>query len=301
MPKTQTYEPTHLPTVETELPAASAWDEVSDYVTGLTHEPDFIAYAEEQGFDTHSMEYADALSQYTEASIEQQAELIDERKATQIRLVANAPYVVHTSLRINELNNQRRGGNTLPKQEWDELNELKRQAVWYNQMMNDYMYTFDDESFSAISQATMDQALDHFVYDTDTVTTTMEGIVRGARTEAATRHLLDDCNVPYRAATAEEDLRGADVILTLPSGEYDIDIKKSLDQLAENNGGYNFAETKRLYSIAQNRKGHKKILFFPGFTDSDLGDNLRLDEETTNTRKDIIRVQLTLASNEIAA
>ncbi len=298
MQKTQTHESAPVSTLETELTTSSSWDEVSDYVTNLTHEPDFIAYTEEQELEMSSMEYAETLSHYAETSIEQQGQLIDERAAAQIRLVANAPYVVHASLRINELKSRRRDGGKLPSHEWNELNTLKKKAIWYNQTMNDYMYTFDSESFSAISQTTSDQVLDHFVHDSNTATT-MEGIVRGARTEAATRHLLDDCSVPYRAATATEDLRGADVIVILPNGEYDIDVKRSLDQLAENNGGYNFTETKRLYSIATNRQGHKRILFFPGFTDNDLGDNLRLSKEATEARKDIIRAQLTLAINEM--
>lgn len=299
--KTKTaYEHTRS-TTETEQPAASRWDSIGDYVTSLTNEPDFIALTEGRGLERDSMEYADALSQYAEASIAQQEGLMDEQMATQVRLVANAPYITHASLRINELRRRRMGGRKLPKDEWDSFNTLKHQAVWYNQMLNDYMYTYDDESFSDISQAITDQTLDHFPSGTTADATIMEGIVRGARTEAATRHLFDDCEIPYRPATQAEDLRGADVILTLPNAEYDVDIKKSLDQLAENNGGYTFEENARLYSIATNARGHKKILFFPGFTDADLGDSLRLDEATTNQRKDIIRVQLTLATMEIGA
>lgn len=297
---TRTHESIHH-TAETEQPTASRWDSISDYVTSLTNEPDFISLTGGQGLERDSMEYADALSQYTEASIAQQEGLIDEQMATQIRLVANAPYITHASLRINELKRRRMGGRKLPKDEWDSFNTLKHQAVWYNQMLGDYMYTHDSDSFSDISQALVDQTLDHFPSGATPAATTMEGIVRGVRTEAATRHLFDDCEIPYRPATPAEDLRGADVILTLPNAEYDIDIKKSLDQLAENNGGYTFEENAKLYSIASHGRGHKKILFFPGFTDADLGDSLRLDETTTNQRKDIIRVQLTLATMEIGA
>lgn len=286
---------------ETEQHNPSDWDDVGDYVTSLTNEADFIRIVEQQGLVSDSIEYADALSRYAEEALVQQEGLIDEKTATQIRLVARAPYVTHASLAINKLRTQRMGGRRLAREEWNTFNHMKKQAVLYNQLLNEYMYQNTDDSFSAISQVISDQALDHCGRDIHAGAMAIEGVVRGARTEAATRHLFDDCDVPYRSATPEEDLRGADVILTLPSAEYDLDIKKSLDQLANNNGGYNFTETRKLYSIAQNHNGRKKILFFPGFTDADLGDKLRLDRATTDTRQDIIRIQLTLAIQEIAS
>ena len=297
MVATKTKKQTHeLPrqTTETERPSARGWDEASYYVTNLTNEPDFIAYIEDQGFDIGSIDYADALSSYTDATLEQQEGLIDEQTATRIRLIANAPYITYASLEINELKRRRMGGRKLPTNEWNRFNALKHQAVWYNQMLNDYMYINDGESFSAIAQATTEQTLDHFPSHTHQAATTMEGILRGARTEAATRHLFDDAAIPYRPATAEEDLRGADVMLTMPDGEYAIDIKKSLDQLAENDGGYDFEENGKFYSIAHHGN-HKKILLFPGFTESDLGDSVRLSAEITNQRKDKVRAQLSLA------
>ena len=295
--KTKTYEPP-ITTTETEHPTTSTWDHTSHYVTSLTNEPNFITYVEEQGIKQGSIDYADALSRYADASLEQQEGLIDEQTATRIRLVANAPYITHASLEINELRRRRMAGRRLPPDEWDRFNALKHQAVWYNQMLNDYMYEHDNESFSTIAQTITEQALDNLPSHTHQAATTMEGILRGARTEAATRHFFDDAEIPYRPATIEEDLRGADVILTMPDGEYAIDIKKSLDQLAENNGGYDFEENSRFYSIADHN-GRKKILLFPGFTESDLGNSLRLSPETTDQRKDKIRAQLSMAWAEI--
>ncbi len=299
--KIKTFEQPQQTAAETEHPNSSNWDDIGHYVTSLTNEADFITLVEEQGLANDSLEYAEALSRYTDDTLAQQEGLVDEKTATQIRLVAGAPYVTHASLAMNELRARRMGGRRLPREEWNAFNHMKKQAVLYNQLLNEYMYQYPDDSFSALSQAISDQALDHSGRDTQTAANAIEGVVRGARTEAATRHLFDDCAVPYRAATPEEDLRGADVILTLPGAEYDLDIKKSLDQLASNNGGYDFTETRKLYSIAQNRSGHKKILFFPGFTDVDLGDKLRLDRATTEARQDIIRIQLTLAIQEITS
>lgn len=299
MTKTQTFEKSPQSATTTEKLPDSSWDQISNYVSILTSEPDFIAYVEDQGIDSHTMEYADALSQYTEASISQQEELLDEHTATQMRLVANAPYITHASLKINELNDRRKKGNRLPEQEWTEFNNLKKQAVWYNQMLSEYMYINKDESFSEISQAIGDQVLDQFPKDTHAAATTIEGIIRGTRTESATRHLLDKIGAPYRPASIEEDLRGADLVLALSDNEYHIDIKRSLDQLAENDGGYKFEESHKIYSIYQDKRGHKRILLFPAFTDEDLLDKLHLSDKTINERKDLISAQLMLAVREI--
>ena len=96
--KIKTYEPP-ITTTETEHPTASTWDHASHYVTSLTNEPNFITYVEERGIKQGSIDYADALSSYTDASLEQQEGLIDEQTATRIRLVANAPYIAQPHLK----------------------------------------------------------------------------------------------------------------------------------------------------------------------------------------------------------
>lgn len=299
MVKTQTYETNNPSTIETETLPKSSWDDIGQYVTSLTNEPDFISHVEEQGFSKGTIEYADALSRYAETEVSRQGELVDEQSATQILLTASAPYITHVSMRINELKELRDGGK-LPKNEWDEFNSLKAQTVWYNQMLSDYMYTYNDDSFSAISQTMVGQVLDHLPSRSVEPTTTIGGIIGGARTEAATRHLLDAIPAPYRPATPEEDLHGADLVLMFSGEEYYVDIKRSLNKLAENNGGYSFEQTNKTYAIDSSGP-KKKILFFPGFTDNDLGDSLRLNAEITNERKIIIGVQLMRAIREIDA
>jgi hypothetical protein len=284
---------------ETEHIAPDSWDEVSRYVTSLTNEPDFISYVESRQLDKRSIEHASVLADYADAVIDQQGELLDEKTATQIRLVANATYITHVSHRIDELRDHRGASKRLSNEEWNELNQLKEQAVWYNQLLSNYMYNYSDESFSAITQATVDQVLEHMPRN-DAATRTMQAISGGARTEAATRHLLDDSHVPYRPATQEEDLKGADFILQHPKGEFPVDIKRSLDQLAQYNNGYDFEEHKKLYAIDQHHK-NKRILLFPGFTDNQLGDNLRLNAEQTSAISILIGTQMMRAGNEIVA
>lgn len=300
MIKTKTHEKPAQSPIEPERLVNSSWDQIGDFVASLSYEPDFLAIVESQNLKSQSMEYADVLSQYVEASIEQQAELLDEKTTAQLRLVANAPYITHASLKINELNNRRKNGHRLPENEWNEFNNLKQQAVWYNQTLSEYMYSYSDESFSEIAQTIGDQVLDHLPGETQSAISTIEGIVRGARVESATRHLLEDANIPYRTTSIEEDLHGADIVLIHSGNEYPVDIKRSLDQLAENDGGYTqIEESLRLYSIYTDKRGNKSILFFPGFTDEQLGDNLHLGESVTDERKNLIGAQLMLAIMEI--
>lgn len=275
------------------------WDATSHYVTSLANDPDFIERSEALGGDKYSIEYADLLAQFAEEKVAQQEGLIEEKVATQIRLVANAPYMTQASILINDYN-ERRKSSKLSRAEWDHLGQLKEQAVWYNQMLSNYLYENSDESFGSISQAISDQVIDHS-QDVGSSAQIADGVIRGARTEAATRHLLEAAGIPFRTATIKEDLRGADIILMLPTGEYDIDIKKSLDKLAASQGGYDFTKSGEMFVIKQDRNGKKKLLLFPGFTDTDLGDKLKLDEKTTNERKDIVAAQLMRASLKIAA
>ncbi len=277
----------------------SAWDDISRYVTSLTSEPDFVQRTEAPSKDKYSAEYADELARFADEKLAQQEELVDAKTTTQVRLVANAAYMTHASAMINSYNEQRKSSK-LSRVEWNHLGQLKEQVVWYNQMLSSYLYDNSDESFSAISQAISDQTIDH-AQDVEGAAQLIDGVIRGARTEAATRHLLEAAGIPFRTATAKEDLQGADIVLTLPTGEYHIDIKKSLDKLAASQGGYDFTKSGEMFVIRQDHTGKKKLLFFPGFTDSDLGDKLRLDEKTTAERKDIVAAQLMRASLKLAA
>lgn len=285
---------------ETEIPVENPWELTDKYISGLTFEPGFIAFVEEQNItDTRSFDYANALSDYSEQSITQQGELLDADQIARIRLVGNAAYITHASQQINHYSERRKQNERLSEDEWDHFNTLKEQAVWYNQMLGDYYYSHPDESYSNIAKVIIGQAIDHTAQNSH-AESIIQGVVSGMRTEAAARHLLEAANVPFRPATAEEDLEGADIVLTLQN-EYAVDIKKSLDKLAGKSGGYNFTEAGKMYSVITRRNGKKSLQFFPGFTDSELGDSLRLDEATTADRKDIVAAQLMRASIELAA
>jgi hypothetical protein len=248
-----------------------------------------------------SPEYADALSRYAEDYLTTQGELLDDTTAQKIRITANAPYAIHVNTMIQAYNDQRTAKGKLPEDQWQHYNDLKQYAVWYNQTISSYMYDHDDDSMGAISQATVDTALGHFAHDPHHAEATMKQVLRGARTEAAARHFLEDSHVPVRPATIEEDLRGADLVVTIANRAFSIDIKSSLDQLARSAGSYDFANTGNQLYYVEHAQGKRdaKIMLFPAFTDADLGDALRLDPETTASRGNIVAVQLQRAINEL--
>lgn len=286
---TQTIE-TFIPQTELETTTETSWDTASSYVAALADHENFIDYTLQHGLEPETLEYADAFSNFTEYHIESTnlAEVMSEKEVTQISLLGATPYAALANEQLTTTDS------------YDEKRALKDKLVWYNQTLSEYMHTYPEESFSELHQVIIETAIDNTSHDMDTsVTSTMNGILLGARTEAATRTMFDEYGIPNRPATTEEDLRGADIFVSNPNGsEYPIDIKHSLDQLAKSSNGYDFASEKKMYVIKSFKNGEKRILLFPGFVDSDLGDTLTLDDETLASRKNDILGQIVRAAAE---
>lgn len=300
----ETLEPTAHQLYEQNT-ETTAWEDSSSYILSLKNDANFIEYLHGHSIDSNdptSPDYIHGLSLYTQWLVEHDDNMTSPQSLDQILLAGMSPHHVMNSMTIRLYEQKREAEGRLPDDEWNHYNELKKESVEYNQLLSNYMHTFDHESFSTISQSLIDSAADHFPHETlSAAIGNLENTLKGARTEAAARHLIgDSAGIPSRPATTSEDLQGADIVVQHNNRDYSIDIKSSYAQLEHANPGHDFAEKQQLYHVQEHLKSNThRILLFPGFTEKVLGDSLRLSKEQTENLALRILVQLDLAIREI--
>lgn len=273
-------------------------------VQSFENDPTFIESLNSQNIDPNdktNMDYASTLSYYAEDYCQVYADTLDPKEAQEISLIANTPYMLHVSHNLAHYENERRK-RRLDDDEWSYYTEtLKPYAVWYNQKLSDYIFEHDETKFSALTETLADSAYDSFPHHETAVESQIKIIARGARTEAVGRQLLQDTPIEHVPGTAEDDLRGGDIIITYKGKRIKVDFKSSLDSIARLRGGYDDITKNHLtYALTHNKNDkYGAIVLFPGFTDKDLGDNCRLPEKIAAQRSQAIAIQLQRACIEL--
>ena len=308
---TQTYLPTERTLDTITSPTPSGWIEAHKLVQGFLAEPTFIDALSSSGLhpiDKTSVEYAKALSVYAGeyCDTHEQDKSIGRGLADQIKLLANASYYLHNEKEISYYENER-DVRHLTDEEWKYYQDFKPYMIWYNQLLSDYVYTNPHGTLSDVNTALINQALPSFPGESEAVERNIKRATRGARTEAASRELLDRTPIDYSPGTIEDDLRGGDLIVTYKGHRVKVDIKSSLSDIAAVRGGYSEIDEHQLnYAILKARRdGNDKakhvVVIFPGFTDADFGDSLslQLSAETIQTHANSLAHQLTLAFHEL--
>ena len=308
---TQTYLPTERTLDTITSPTPSGWIEAHNLVQGFLAEPTFIDALSSSGLhpiDKTSVEYAKALSVYAGeyCDTHEQDKSIGQGQADQIKLLSNIPYYLHNQKEISYYENER-DVRHLTDEEWQYYQDFKPYMIWYNQLLSDYAYTNPHGTLSDVNTALMNQALPSFPGESEAVERNIKRATRGARTEAASRELLDRTPIDYSPGTIEDDLRGGDLIVTYKGHRVKVDIKSSLSDIAAVRGGYAEIDQHQLsYAILKARRdGNDKakhvVVIFPGFTDADFGDSLslQLSDETIQTHANSLAHQLTLAFHEL--
>lgn len=263
----------------------TTWSEATKTVSKFTSEPLFINRLNSMGLtvaDWALPEYSLALSDYAKDYCDAYGQdgIVDKKLADQIMLVASSPYFLHVQKVFSWLDKKREHGR-LPDNEWETYKNLKPHMAWYNQMLSDFAYNNPDEKLSDLNRALIEQSILSFPKDVDSVESSIKQITRGARTEAASRKLLDLMDIEYAPGSVEDDVRGGDIILPVGDSRVKIDVKSSLDPIAKIRGGYEQIEKNNtMYAILKNKHDEHKsdhvIAIFPGFTDDDFGDSLSL-------------------------
>jgi len=286
----------------------SSWDEVQLTVSGFENEPQFIELLHSKGVDSHNKKtiaYADGLMNYAHDYCTAYSDTLSSSEINQLTLVANAPYLGHVQQQLDYCEGQRAQRKRLSDTEWTEYKEiLKPYAVWYNQLLSDHIYEHPETTFSELNRALIEQTLNHFPYDEQTVERGVRATTRGARKEAVTRQMLDQTPIDYVPGTPEDDLQGGDIIITYRGRRVKVDVKSSLQAIADIRGGYEEIEAQKvMYAISRDtRKGRdnkfNSIIIYPGFTDDDLGDHCYLNPDILQDRAYGFAVQLQRACIE---
>lgn len=270
-----------------------SWEHSATFVRELNYDKQFITYALERGIDPNDQynpDYADALRDFTESILDTHDDMFEDTTKQEIRMIAGIVPIARASQTIDHYSKRRDEGKRLPDDDWRLYNDLKRRTVEYNQIANTYMYDNPEQSYSSLSEAVIGSMADYVpAHDIDALTKKAANTLRGARIEAAAHHLFDamsqQFDITVRSGTVREDLRGADLVVETQGHTIHIDIKASLDQLARDAKGYNFEKEKKAYYICPEKPGEpRKVLLFPGLTDKNLGDSMKLSEKVTNER-----------------
>lgn len=308
---TITQEPRELTRNNSERLSPLGWSEASKMVRNFTTEPAFLESLGREGVsptDPTTLEYANALSSYSEGfySAYELDNTTDPNQSTQIRLIASAPRLIHSMEEITFYLNEAKQRN-LSTDEKTYQNSFKPFLVWYNQLLSGYDLANPTGKMSEMAKALTEQSLLSFPYDGQGVENNTKMIMRGARTEAASQQLLSRTKLNYSPGTAQDDMRGGDVIILHKGLRIKVDLKSSLEKIAAIRGGYDkIIKEKICYAISKkpgnhgNKEAHV-IVLFPGFTDSDFGNSLglQLSETDMQSRADNIEKQIHLALREL--
>ena len=308
---TQTYTYNTPPLARIDSTLSNGWSEAKEVVRTITTEPSFLNLLKAEGLhpaDKTVTGYADVLSRATEdyCSADTREDTITQRQIDQIKLLANVSFFLHNQKEVSYYEDKRRE-RQLTDAERERYHGFKPYLVWYNQLLSDYAYTNPEATLSDMNNALIKQALPSFPNEADIVQHHIEQATRGARTEAASRQLLDRTPLAYSPGTIDDDLHGGDLIVMRGGLRIKVDIKSSASDIANIRGGFDRNETELInYAIFKSARDHHDktthvIVLFPGFSDADLGDSLglHLPEAEMQKRADFITHELQLAFREL--
>jgi len=288
---------------------AASWNHALDIVLSFDGDNDFKQTLTDGNIDTNNkstIDYANALSLYAQkyCDLNLLHNRIDQSIADQIKLLASVPFFLHVKYEISVYEYDKKT-RWLPEDEMARLRAFKPYAIWYNQLLSDFMYANPLGKLADLENILIKQALSYFPRQIDTIEHDIEQVTRGARTEAITRSLLDLTAVNYVPGTINDDLRGGDLIIEYNGKRVRLDIKSSLGPIVELRGGLDKSSDDVSYAIHRIKRDLKKedatIVLFPGFSDEDTNGlfSLQLPKYTIQKHADFIAKQIHLAFQEL--
>jgi hypothetical protein len=245
----------HLPNLEQDS------NPTVDRIIDLTSQSLFLESGYERGLDLsdpQSEDYARHLSEYAEdyCRVSKLDGTEDQVSLSEIALFANAPLLV--------LQQQKKYKNDKTKQYLasSEYRQMKDDLRIGNQLISNYIdHHMTENADTLVNNLT--EMVNRFKDHPDgSVRTIIDDHVMGIRTETGFIQLANQLKgVKVRRASQEQDGLGIDAIVdvsipTRPDAiTFDLDIKKSLDQVAGLAGGYSDTQD----TFAMIKKGHFKF------------------------------------------
>jgi hypothetical protein len=287
------------------------WVPAERIVSDFTHELEFEQLLETHGVnpnDRSSIQYAHALSDYVREYTDKVRENpeTDQKRLSQICILANTPYFMHIQKEVAYFEYDLDRHQRLSDEDWNEFQDFKPYLIWFNQQISDYAYSSPSEKITDVDAALISQVEHLFPEELSFIEKEVKQVVRGARTEAVARELLDRTPIDFSPGTVEDDLHGGDFIVLHNGHRIKVDIKSSRSSVARVRGGYEEMEKRNIsYAISINKHDKTReqhvVVLYPGFSDKDLGDSLRLQlpDDIIQEHADYVAQQLSLAFEEI--
>lgn len=288
----------------------SQFETASRIIDDFSHDEVFHDALQQQGLDSDnrgSYEYASVLSGYAEQYVQHFADEYDPRTLDEVSLLADAPLALYIDQDVSTYNTRREQGEYLSDEEWADYKVRKAYVAGYDQRLSDYLHRYGDVRFSDVVAALSDKGREYTYFSPEDTHDIMKRIARGARTEAVSCQLLDITDIPYRTGTTQEDLAAGDVIFFPDTLYVKGDEKSSLTAIAEILGkgnlqrGYELIEKRgQLYAVKESKNTqYDGIVFYPGFTDQELGNACRLPDGVAAKKAAVLQVQLKRAFKEM--
>ena len=215
-----------IPESNIEHLSTSSFDDAIETVTEFKTQPSFLRRLNDPS-DIGTADYTKKLTEQAISYCRESRATTPDRELAKVLVLAGTPDMIQTELRLDQANSRPPAGRTKQK------DKLKKRTVSFNKMMSSFMTDYPDTPYDDLVNAMTEVSLDHFTDQEVFVASTIGAIVRGARTEVASHQILRHTSLEWRAGTAEEDLRGGDIIVTNPNNQQavSIDVKSSLSQL----------------------------------------------------------------------
>lgn len=272
----------------------SELQQAADTLESLTTSPAFSEYLQNEGIDISdqtSDEYLKGIHSFSKLFLDMIPH--DERTNEHqlLELSAMTPYATRQSHLLSLHQEQ-------PFLLKDEKDIAKNTTIEYGTVMAEYMARNPDVSIDSLSD-TLSQINVEYTEDDPIISKKLiHDKVRGVRVEYAFYELMQHQGfLPIRRGTIDEDRKGIDFVATPPNGPLlYIDIKASLDKIAEQNGGYQDQNT--FFSVSNTGK----IRLFPLLHDSVFeGDTCRVKDDMREMLTGKILIALQQAAHKIAS
>lgn len=264
--------------------------QATELLDDLTTSPVFFEYVRAKGVDTSDTSSDEYLREIHNFSKEFLNSIPDEEQTAThklLELAAAAPYATRQSQLLKEHSFLSR----------EEIRRAKDATIEFGAIMADYMSLNPDVSIDTLTDTLVQINTEHTQDNPEEAWSLIYSKVRGVRAEYAFGELMRQQDfLPVRRGSLEEDRRGIDFVATPPQGpELLIDIKASLDQIAEVNGGY--INSQQIYSV--DKRG--RVRLFPLTTDAMFeGTSCRLKDDVREGMTFQILSALQKASDELS-
>ena len=259
----------------------------SEAIVEQMYEPEFHDLLDRAGIDIETTDpaiYWEKMALYTHQKVTS-SELAPAQKET-LALVGYLPNFIYNKALLSR-HEQLGARSTLST---SEIRNAKRTACAYNNLLKDFVKKHPqspDHLEASLLESTLQTAgsesRDFSTYAETAIATTIKGI----KHEIGFGAILDSLEIPHRDATIDEDLKGQDIVIIFNGQEIGVDIKASLNKVAEIN-----PDTPDLpYAI----KNNGDLVMFSMLQDADFGNGFEPSPSQISERADKTRDIIAMA------